>query len=174
MAHFNIDLLRSDTNHQTTDFIHNMFANAFYPTISKPTRVTKQTATLIDNIITNIHEYSIKSGILYNDISDHFPIFTFYELGVKRENEYKIVYKCMASSANISKLKTQLQTSNWEEVYKDQNPCTSYDTFLEILNTQINECLPWKKFKMKTCKSEWLTKGILISCRQKKSPVQNI
>ena len=91
MADFNIDLLRSDTNLQTTDFIHNMFANAFYPTISKPTRVTKQTATLIDNIITNIHEYSIKSGILYNDISDHFPIFTFYELGVKRENEYKIV-----------------------------------------------------------------------------------
>ena len=73
----------------------------------------------------------------------------------------------MASSANTSRLKTQLQTSNWEEVYKDQNPCTSYDTFLEILNTQMNECLPWKKFEVKTCKSEWLTKGILISCRQK-------
>ena len=87
MADFNINLLKSDTNHQTTDFIHNMFVNAFYPTISKPTRVTKQTATLIDNIITNIHEYSIKSGILYNDISDHFPIFAFYELRVKRENE---------------------------------------------------------------------------------------
>ena len=110
MADFYIDLLRSDTNHQTTDFIHNMFANAFYPTIIKPTRVTKQTATLIDNIVTNIHEYSIKSGILYNNISDHFPIFTFYELGVKRENEYKIVYK--RSSANIRKFKTQLQTSN--------------------------------------------------------------
>ena len=73
----------------------------------------------------------------------------------------------MASSANISKLKTQLQTSNWEEVYKDQNPCTSYDSFLEILNTQMNECLPLKKFKVKIYKSEWLTKGILISCRQK-------
>ena len=84
MADFNINLLKSDTNHQTTDFIHNIFANAFYPTISKPTRVTQQTATLIDNIITNIHEYSIQSGILYNDISDHFPIFTFYELGGKK------------------------------------------------------------------------------------------
>ena len=86
MADFNIDLLRSDTNHQTTGFIRDMFVNAFYPTISKPTKVTKQTTSLIDNIITNIHEYSIKSSILYNDISDHFPIFTFYELGVKREN----------------------------------------------------------------------------------------
>ena len=90
-----------------------MFANAFYQTISKLTRVTKQTATLVDNIITNIHEYSIKSGILYNDISNHFPIFNFYELDVKRENEYKFVYKCMTNSASINKLKTQLQISNW-------------------------------------------------------------
>ena len=88
MADFNIDIDKSDTNHQTTYFIHNMFANAFYPTISKPTRITQQTATLIDNIITNIHEYSIKYGILYNDISDLFPIFTFYELRMKRENEH--------------------------------------------------------------------------------------
>ena len=25
--------------------------------------------------------------------------------------------------------------------------CTSYDAFLEILNTQMNECLSWKQFK---------------------------
>ena len=165
MADFNIDLLKSDTNHQTTNCIHNMFVNAFYPTISKSTRVRQQTATFRDNIITNIHEYSIKSGILYNDISDHFLIFTFYELEVKRKNEYKMIYKFMVSSANINKItKTHFQTSNWEEMYKDQNPCTS---FLEILKTHMNECLPWKIFKVKTCKSEWLMKSILISCRQK-------
>ena len=36
MADFNIDLLKIDTNGQTTDFIHGMFASAFYPTISRP------------------------------------------------------------------------------------------------------------------------------------------
>ena len=81
MADFNIDLLTTDTNHQTADFIHNMFTHMFCPTISKPTRVTNYSATLIDNIITNIHEYPIKSGILYNEISDHFPIFNIYKLG---------------------------------------------------------------------------------------------
>ena len=81
MADFNIDLLKIDTNGQTTDFIHGMFASAFYPTISRPTRVTQQTATLIDNTITNMHEYPVTSGILYNDISDHFPVFNFYSMG---------------------------------------------------------------------------------------------
>ena len=90
MADFNIDLLRNDTNNLTAelqiDFVHNMFANMFCPTISKPTRITQQSATLIDNIITNIHEYSIKSGILYNDISDHFPIFNLYKKKLKIKN----------------------------------------------------------------------------------------
>ena len=55
MADFNIDLLTNDTNNLTADFVQNMFANMFYPTISKPTRIAQQSATLIDNIITNIH-----------------------------------------------------------------------------------------------------------------------
>ena len=58
----------------------------FCPTISKPTRVTNYSATLIDNIITNIHEYPIKSGILYNDISDHFPVFNIYKLDWQKGN----------------------------------------------------------------------------------------
>ena len=82
MADFNIDLLTNDTNNLTVDFVHNMFANMFYPTISIPTRIVQQSATLIDNIITNIHEYPINSGILYDDISDHFPIFNFYNIGL--------------------------------------------------------------------------------------------
>ena len=40
--------------------------------------------------------------------------------------------------------------------------------FLSILTSLINKCLPLKKVKRKiTDKSEWLTKGILISCVQK-------
>ena len=82
MADFSIDLLTNDTNILIADFISNMFANIFYPTISKPTRIAQQSATLIDNIITNIHEYLINSGILYDDISDQFPIFNFYNIKV--------------------------------------------------------------------------------------------
>ena len=93
MADFNIDLLLIDTHGQTTDFIHGMFASAFYPTISRPTRVTQQTATLIDNIITNMHEYPVKSGILYNDISDHFPVFNFYSMERSKREKYTTVHR---------------------------------------------------------------------------------
>ena len=166
MADFNIDLLKIDTNGQTTDFIHGMFASTFYPTISRPTRVTQQTATLIDNIITNMHEYPVTSGILYNDISDHFPVFNFYSMERSKRVKYTTVYRRKASSENINKLNIKIQNLNWDEVYTDSDPCTAYGTFLNILESQIKECLPLKKLKIKAYKSDWLSKGILISCKQ--------
>ena len=116
MEDMNFDLLNTDTNHQTTDFVHNMFANM----------ITHQTATLIDNIITDIHEYSIKFGILYNDISDHLPIFNLYKIGIEIKIEYtkkyKLVFKRANNSNNSTKLITKLQNANWEKAYNVPNP----------------------------------------------------
>ena len=48
------------------------------PTINKPTRVTKKTATAIDHIITNSFvENTFKTAIIKTDVSDHFPICIF-------------------------------------------------------------------------------------------------
>ena len=50
MGDFNLDLIKVDTHNQTKDFVHSLYTNAFYPTISKPTRVTDHSATLLDII----------------------------------------------------------------------------------------------------------------------------
>ena len=57
-------------------FIDLMYSDSLIPTITKPTRVTSHSATLIDNIFCNniLNEQAL-SGILYTDISDHHPIF---------------------------------------------------------------------------------------------------
>ena len=44
------------------------------PTINKPTRVTKHTTTVIDNIVTKyILNSDFKSVIVKTNLSDHFP-----------------------------------------------------------------------------------------------------
>ena len=74
----------------------------------------------------------------------------------------------MNTANNIEKLNSELKNANWDDVFADENPDSAYDTFLGILTTLINKCLPLKKVKRKiTDKSEWLTKGIIISCVQK-------
>lgn len=54
----------------TADFLNMLFSCSIYPTISKPTRITNKSATLIDNIINSLTE-SYTSGVLVIDISDH-------------------------------------------------------------------------------------------------------
>ena len=46
-----------------------------HPLINRPSRITTHSCTLIDNIFTNQINYSIRSGLLINDITDHLPIF---------------------------------------------------------------------------------------------------
>ena len=58
-------------------FLDVMYANHLIPVINRPTRVTMNTCTLIDNIFTN--QYDVREnqlhGILKTDITDHFPLF---------------------------------------------------------------------------------------------------
>ena len=72
MGDFNIDLLKVDDQRPTHDYRELVFSYSLLPTIYKPTRITETTATIVDNILTNV-ETVIKSSILVTDITDHIP-----------------------------------------------------------------------------------------------------
>ena len=78
MGDFNLDLLRYEEHAVTQEFIDSLFSYMFIPIITRPTRLTAHTATLIDNIFTNCLTQNITNGIIINDISDHLPIFASF------------------------------------------------------------------------------------------------
>ena len=52
-----------------------MFSHNMIPTINKPTRVTRNTATAIDHFIPNtVVDTQLKSGIIETDLLDQFLI----------------------------------------------------------------------------------------------------
>ena len=59
------------------------------PVITKPTRITDHSATLIDHIYTNTPETLIKSGLCLVDISDHLPIFSAMANTLPANNEHR-------------------------------------------------------------------------------------
>ena len=70
---FNLNVLDYNKNENVTKFLNLTFEYSFVPVINKPTRVTKNTATAIDHIITNslLHR-TINTGIIKHDISGYF------------------------------------------------------------------------------------------------------
>ena len=72
---FNINLPDYENNKKVQRFVSLMFRCGMVPTINKPTRVKRYTATAIVHIFTNsIINTEIKSALIKADISDHFPI----------------------------------------------------------------------------------------------------
>lgn len=77
---FNIDLLKSNEHEKTTEFINIMYSLSFYPLILRPSRITKDSVTLIDNIFINQMDIKTKSGRLITYITDHLPVFVGIEM----------------------------------------------------------------------------------------------
>ena len=74
----NFDLLKYSVDKNTKDLLDGIIGAGFLPTITKPTRITYSSATLIDNIyLKGSSYYSHVSAILDYDISDHLPVVTF-------------------------------------------------------------------------------------------------
>ena len=72
MGDFTIDLLQF-SNHRTTDnFVNNVSSHSFIPVITRPTRLTFNSTTIIDHIYTNDVTSKAKSGIVITDVADHF------------------------------------------------------------------------------------------------------
>ena len=73
---FNINFLNFETNKKVQDCANLMFHYNMIPLTNKPTRVTRHSANVIDDIITNsvTSHNDFKLAIIKIDLSDHFPI----------------------------------------------------------------------------------------------------
>ena len=73
----NLDLLKGQTHQPTRQFINKTNDLDLLPTITRPSRITSHSATLIDNIYVSeeLHR-NFESVILLNDMSDHLPLIT--------------------------------------------------------------------------------------------------
>lgn len=81
----NTNILPSNsyTSKYTDKYANYLISYNFHHWIDKTTRVTYQEATIINHISTNLNIGHRTSGILYNDISDHFPLFDILNYKVK-------------------------------------------------------------------------------------------
>ena len=75
---FNMNWLDYEKCKKVQEFSDLAYENSMIPTINKPTRVTRQSATTIDHILTNCFvNFDFKTAFFRSDISDHSLISFF-------------------------------------------------------------------------------------------------
>ena len=61
---FNVNLLNHGQHHLTDNFLDILHGYGLYTLITQPTRITIHSATLLDNIFTNVPFNNAKSGVI--------------------------------------------------------------------------------------------------------------
>ena len=140
------------------------------PLIKNPTRITVNTASLIDNIFTNVINSTVDSGSLCVDISDHLPIFHLSQIECNVHNvsnTQKLSRKITNDGSNA--LIAELYVTDWSSIYCCSGVNESYELFLSKLLSAFDKHLPYIKRKVKKplIRKPWITPELLRCIRTK-------
>jgi hypothetical protein len=168
MGDMNIDLLKFSTHGKTCEYLENIFSNSFLPLITKPTRISDNSATLIDHIYAKKQELIVTSGIIVSDVSDHFGIFAIIKQKLNNEHTHisPPALSRSFSDLNIEYFNNILHDTDYSPVMTTNCPETAYNNFINIYRDAFDKAFPLriKKIPRKYLKrSPWLTKGIIKS-----------
>ena len=166
MGDFNICLLHTDKH--SNDFRNIMQSNSLFPTILEPTRVATiikngqniVTESLIDNFFVN-ESLSYDSGLVYIDISDHYPIFISIPLKSAKanvnifESKYRLI-----DDFRIRKFKSAISNNSvLQSITNIKSAEVAFTTFFTTFNQFYDKYFPivTKSITRKTLLKPWIT-----------------
>ena len=111
---FNLNMMKYTQVRGAHQFLETLLSDNFIPQITLPTRVTKNSVTLIDNIFSDNHDHKCISGNTTTSISDHLPqvliIGNLKQTPLRRD--VKISFKNI-QSFNETDLQIELKELDW-------------------------------------------------------------
>jgi hypothetical protein len=166
----NIDFLKYNDHPKNEEYLDMLYSNNLVPLITKPTRITNHTATLIDHIYTNVPIHDTVSGIALVDLSDHLPVFCICNASVFKMKQ-KIYFRDY-SFFNKELYLADMQAIDWETIYNGANDLHDLTSdCIQPVKEVINKHAPLKEAsslsKMKQLAKPWISKGLLTSIKAK-------
>ena len=170
---FNIDLMKTEDNTSTSNYLDTLTSNFFVPHIILPTRVTSKTSTLIDNIFSNSLNFMEGiSGNLTICISDHLAQFLIIP-GIKNKTPKRHnLYKRETKNFDRENFILDLLEIDWHSILELQNndPNFSFNSFERSINSIIDKYMPLRKMTKKEIKQKmkpWITIDIQTKIRNR-------
>ena len=175
LGDFNVDLMKTDTDEDSMAYLDIISSNLFVPHIIHPTRITPHTKTLIDNIFSNLPNFSQgKSGNITLTISDHLAQFLTIPLETGDTIPQKDYYKRDTKNFDRENFFLDLLSINWDEVIKLdlQDPNISFAEYYSTINNLIDKYMPLQKMTRKEVKlmfKPWITSDIRKAMKERDS-----
>ena len=178
MGDINIDLA-SQANY-VADYNLLLQSNFFFSVITKPTRVTNSSKTIIDHVLINDIDSILTPGVLIYSISDHYPIFCTISNPTFKTTKKNMTYSFRNTALfNSDKFRSDfysvLLLLNDKLIYSYSN--ITANSFNEHFNQMMNAILavinlhaPLQNATRKQKRlfqKPWITKGLITYIKHK-------
>ena len=163
LGDFNIDLLNYNSHTPTTNYVNFFFSKQFLPYIIHPSRVSGNSASLIDNIFANISDNESISGNIMTQITDHFPQFLIVKhtgISYKNLSYYQHDFSNL-NEENLLNDFAHLDFSYLNDSNLDVN--AKFNRFLSSLDEVVKTHAPLKKLTKRDIKfrnKPWINRKI--------------
>jgi hypothetical protein len=136
-------------------------------TVHFPTRISHNSATLIDNIfVDNRRHYNIKPCI--NALSAHdAQLITLHNLSLPLRNTQPTYIKNINKNTT-AEFQLQLSREQWDNIFGNNNVNDMFNNFLNTYLRCYDSTFLEKEIKTHNTHNQWITKGVKISCKKKK------
>ena len=109
--------------------------------ITKPTRITMNTATLIDHVITNMPESIQTAGTIPCSISDHNAIYLHINWEQQKLKK-QIIEVWDYENADYASINKEIKNLDWDSVLADEDLDKNYCQLTTILKKKAQNISP--------------------------------
>lgn len=173
----NIDVLKYNTHSDTRNYLNIIEQNHSILLSLLPTRITRDSSTLIDHHIfcrakfKPKHRITLATGNILTDITDHLANYTLItkdKVSNADSNSSDGQYIRIFSKRNREKFHNDIKNSDWTTVINEQQVDNAYDSFITLFNDKYDKCFPLTLRTPKHKKDKfWITKGLTNSAKNK-------
>ena len=177
---FNICLMKSTYNADSLSFLNTILQHNCECLIFKPTRIDffknslqVKSATILDQILTNLLSYQCSSGNLHYPNSDHHATFAIFDSYLGQDiNNYNIPHlRRNFNNINDEQLTTDFNSYDWDTlVYAEQNLDTAVNNLNDTLVELCDKHAPLEKVsnrKKKYCMKPYIDKELVHEIKNK-------
>ena len=178
LGDFNINLYRDNRINSANLYINSILSHGAIPLITKTTRISNNSSTIIDHIITNDSKHELQSFIVKSDLTDHYPIFCVINKNSTNNNKnieqffYRDKTKfCLESFCK--ELQTDLDNyfSHQPTPFNENFNELVFNNFVHIISHSIDTHAPLRPISRrlrKLLQKFWITKDLLTLIKKKR------
>ena len=179
---YNIDLLKYGSQAHVAEYVDHFVSNGFKFRLLLPTRVTHTSASLIDHVIDNLSSQTQTSRVICTQLygasgfTDHFPTYTIVKRSLPPTLPPGHITRRRVNNITLHRFRNTLRDVDFSSCFHD-DPDDAFNSLMEVIKTAYVSSFPLhtkKQERYEICKDNFMTAGLLKSCKTKDKMLKNL